>query len=319
MLPLLIFSSQFSEPTRDFYIAISPMYSIWIIFTLVFLPIEKFGYWLWVYLSKKFKLKSSVIQRELEAAMRRKDFDYYHKIPYLMGILTVVMYFSGGMPFLIIMFSPFMLIYFWIEKLMLLKFYRKPKNLDATTLRIADYVILGILIIHIFSAIIMFGTSNVFPVNTKQVTGVRKGYITQYYNASKISFFAKFWVVTNIPYLIMLVLCIIFISLTYCNRNKVWWRKFNYFPMSYSVKYKFIPATYGRMKAIKVIGETSYNMADIDKYREALATFDMSKINDEAFKVSYSQLFQTSNGPVDTLSKLNLSSQPDNRDESFHK
>ena len=142
MLPLLIFSSQFSEPTRDFYIAISPMYSIWIIFTLVFLPIEKFGHWLWVYLSKKFKLKSSVIQRELEAAMRRKDFDYYHKIPYLMGILTVVMYFSGGMPFLIIMFSPFMFIYFWIEKLMLLKFYRKPKNLDATTLRIADYVIL---------------------------------------------------------------------------------------------------------------------------------------------------------------------------------
>jgi hypothetical protein len=46
VLPLLIFAGQFSEPTRDFYIAISPIYSLWIIATLALLPIEKFSYWI---------------------------------------------------------------------------------------------------------------------------------------------------------------------------------------------------------------------------------------------------------------------------------
>jgi len=68
-----------------------------------------------------------------------------------------------------------------------------------------------------------------------------------------------------------------------------------------------------------VIGETTYNIADISKYKEALSTFDMSSIKDEAFKSSYSNLFQTSNGPVDTMSKLNLSSLPDKTVETMEK
>jgi len=74
--------------------------------------------------------------------MRKKEFEFYHKIPYLMGLLTVVMYFVAAMPFLITIFAVYLLGYLWIEKLMLLKFYRKPSNLEDTPLRISDYLIL---------------------------------------------------------------------------------------------------------------------------------------------------------------------------------
>mmetsp|Transcript_21324 Transcript_21324/g.18930 ORF Transcript_21324/g.18930 Transcript_21324/m.18930 type:complete len:258 (+) Transcript_21324:94-867(+) len=164
---------------------------------------------------------------------------------------------------------------------------------------------------HLFSAISMYGTAEVFPESTEYIEGIRKGYSTNYYQPKDVSFFQKFGIVTNLPFLVLLMLVGIFFLLTYVFRNSVWWRKFKYFSMNYSKKFKFIPPSYTRAKKSMVIGEVSYNMADIQKYKEALSKFDMSKINEDAFKSSYSQLFQTSNGPVDTLSKLNLSSLPD--------
>ncbi|CAI2380575.1 unnamed protein product [Moneuplotes crassus] len=319
VVPLCVFATQFDEPTRKYYIAISPMYSLWMIFTVGFLPVEKFTYWFWVWLRRKMKQKSCVLQKELEDNLRRKEFDYYHKIPYLMGLLTVVMYLVNGIPFLLLMFAIFVFLYFWIEKLLVLKFYRKPKNLDGTPFAMVDYMVILILIAHVFSCISTFGTADIFPESSKKVQGTRKGYYTSYYQVKEKGFFEKFGAVINIPYLIMLVSIIVFMTICYLCRNKIWWSKFRFFSMNFRYKYKYIPPSFTRTKNSAVIGEVSYNMADLEKYKEALATFDLSKINDEAFKSSYSQLFQTSNGPFDTLAKLNLHSSPDKTGDSFNK
>lgn len=311
LLPLAVFSGQFAEPTRKWYIAISPMYSVWILATLFFLPFEKFGYWLIVSIYRKLKRKSVIIQKEYEDLYSKREFDFTHKMPYLLGLLTIVMYFVGGMPFLIIIFALYALAYFWIEKLMILRFYKKPNNLDEIAMRFSDYIILCIFVMHLFSAIIMFGTADVFPTDTEYVNGVRKGYTTNYYQAKAVSFAGKFGLITNIPYLALLALVIIFFVLTFVFRNKVLCRKFKYFPMSFSHKYKYVPGTYNRVKNNCVIGEVTYNIADLEKYRDALTTLDLSKINQDGFKAGYSQLFQTSNGPIETLSKLNMSSLPD--------
>ncbi|CAI2381386.1 unnamed protein product [Moneuplotes crassus] len=319
IVPLVVFADQFKEPTRDYYLAISPMYSLWIIFTVGLLPLEKFSYWLRVILKRKMTRKSCIIQRELEENMRRKELGYHHKIPYLLGILTVVMYLVPGLPFLLMVFSIFVLIYFWVEKLLILKFYRKPRNLDGTQLEIVDYMVVLILLLHIFSCISTFGTTDIFPEDTKRVQGTRKGFSTSYYEPSEKGFFEKLGVIINIPYVIMLSLILLFLVLCFLCRNKIWWRKFKFFSMSFRYKYKYIPSTFSKAKNLVIIGETSYNMADIERYRQVFATFDLSNINDDAFKSSYSQLFQTSNGPVDTLSKLNLHSSPDKINDSFNK
>lgn len=197
MLPLLIFTKLYSEPTRQFYVAVSPTYSLFMIFTVSFLPFEKLGYWALISVTKRIKRRNSVIQREYEDALRRKEFDFTHNMPYLLGLLTIVFFFVGGMPFLILIFAVYALMYFWIEKVMVLKFYRKPKYLEGTAMRFADYIVVGILIMHIFVSIIMYATDEVFPQDTKYVEGIRRGYFTNYYEPKRINFFKKFGVVTN--------------------------------------------------------------------------------------------------------------------------
>lgn len=224
------------------------MYSMWAIFTLGFLPFEKFGYWLIVSLCRRLKYKKCVIQKELENVLRRKEFDLTHKVPYLLGLTTVVFFFVGGIPFMMIMFGAFAFMYYWIEKLMILKFYRKPGYLDGTSLRFADYIILGIFIMHLIVSIAMYGTADVFPKEATLVRGFRKGYVTSYYEIKNLSFFEKFGLLTNLGHLLLLIFVVIFIILTLVFRNKVWCRKFKYFPIKYSVKMKHIPGTYTRVK-----------------------------------------------------------------------
>lgn len=244
----MAFTKSYSEPTRNFYIAASPMYSMWAIFTLGFLPFEKFGYWLVVSLCRRLKYKKCVIQKDLENTLRRKQFDITHKVPYLLGLATVVFFFVGGIPFMMIMFGTFAMIYYWIEKLMVLKFYRKPGYLDETSLRFADYIILGIFIMHLIVSIVMYGTADVFPKEATRTRGFRKGYVTSYYEIQGISFFEKFGLLTNLGHLLLLIFVIIFIILTLVFRNKIWCRKFKYFPIKYSVKMKHIPGTFARVK-----------------------------------------------------------------------
>ena len=58
---------------------------------------------------------------------------------------------------------------------------------------------------HLFSSIIIFGTSDIFPEETEFVSGTRKGYETNYYQPKKVNFFQKFGLVTNIPFILLLI------------------------------------------------------------------------------------------------------------------
>lgn len=104
---------------------------------------------------------------------------------------------------------------------MLLKFYRKPLNLDETALRFADYVIILILFMHIFCSIVAYGTADVFPMDVERVRGLRRGYNTYYYNPKHISFFQKLGVPMNLGYVFLIVLLLMFFLLAFLFRNKV--------------------------------------------------------------------------------------------------
>jgi hypothetical protein len=212
------------------------------------LPFEKFGYWLIVYLYRKIYIRKCVIQKEVEALLGRREFNFTHEIPYLLGLTTVVFFYTSGIPFLMMIFPWFLIAYFYIEKLMLLKFYKKPVNLDETALRFADYVVVLILFMHAFCSIVAFGTADVFPMDTERVHGLRRGFTTYYYKPKNISFFSKLGVPMNLGYIFLIILLLVFFLLAFLFRNKVICRKFKYFPMSYSSKVKYIPGTYERVK-----------------------------------------------------------------------
>lgn len=52
-----------------------------------------------------------------------------------------------------------------------------------------------------------------------------------------------------------------------------------------------------------MIGQTTYNIADLDKYKDALSSMDLGKMNEEGFAQSYSQLFQSS-GAINSLAQF---------------
>lgn len=171
---------------------------------------------------------------------------------------------------------------------------------------------------HLFNSIIMYGTADVFPIDVTYVQGIRRGYYTSYYIPTPQSFIEKFGNRYNVMFLILLILILIFLILAFIFRNKIWCRKFKYFPMSFQFKLRYIPVTYGRMKTNCIIGETTYKIADLEKYREYLNSMDLGKLVEEGLGSSYSQLFQNSSA-IETLGKLNKEIDTENKDESSNK
>ena len=114
MLPLIVFSTQYTELTRGFYPITSPLYSIFFIFTVGLLSIEKFVYWMFMSCNRKIKKMKAVIQKEIKNALRHPSFDITHKVPYLLGLLTITMFYVGGIPIFIFFFFLFIFVYFWI-------------------------------------------------------------------------------------------------------------------------------------------------------------------------------------------------------------
>lgn len=84
-------------------------------------------------------LKYAKIQKEIEDSLKRPTLDLTHRMSFLLAITTIVYFFCGGMPLMLILFTGYMLLFYWVEKFMVLKFYRKPVNLDDTVMKLSDY------------------------------------------------------------------------------------------------------------------------------------------------------------------------------------
>lgn len=67
------------------------------------------------------------------------------------------------------------------------------------------------------------------------------------------------------------------------------------------------------------MGETSYNVSNLEKYKEAIAAMDLGKFGEKNIGASYSQLFQSSGVIQDTASKLNISTTPDKGIDTLNK
>lgn len=189
---------------------------------------------------------------------------------FLLAVMTIVYFFCPGMPLLMIFFVVFVLMFYWIEKHMILRFYKKPINLDDTVMKLSNYAVIAIILVHMINAIQMFGTSSVFPVDTKYESGRRRGYPTSYYVPDDINVIEKFFLP---PECVVILLAIAFILvvlfLIFLFRNKILCQKFKFFPMKFSAKMRYIPPTYTNMKLKGVVlGETTYRIADLPKYKE---------------------------------------------------
>ena len=88
--------------------------------------------------------------------------------------------------------------------------------------------------------------------------------------------------------------------------------------MDFRFKIRYIPVTYTRIKDNWVLGEKTYKIADLEKYKESLSWMDFRKIAEEGLASSYSQFFQNSSD-VEAVGRLNHDVETENKDISSMK
>ena len=81
----------------------------------------------------------------------------------MLTVLSVILFYSGGMPILYPIAACFFFVSFWMDKCLLFKCYKKPIKFDdhlaTNTLSLFKYII----VLHVLGVILMFGLTPILP------------------------------------------------------------------------------------------------------------------------------------------------------------
>lgn len=144
-------------------------------------------------------------QHELNQLYLGPEFDLASKTAVALNIISSCFYYSGGIPLLnIICFVSLFLIY-WIEKMLIINHYRKPRIYDNRVNTLALKIWMFIIILHCGFSLIMYSSVTLWPAEYEENSdGIIVGKST---NTQRI---------TNIPAIGMMVMIVfIFISIFY--------------------------------------------------------------------------------------------------------
>jgi hypothetical protein len=89
------------------------------------------------------------------------NFDIGTRYSQILVTIFVVLIYSPGMPILYVCCFLFMFITYWVDKILLLRFYRKPPNIDLFVAELFDIMILFGMILHFAFAIWMYGNKGI--------------------------------------------------------------------------------------------------------------------------------------------------------------
>jgi len=121
------------------------------------------------------KIKQGCDKRNLEPGKKtkkvtRKDyinlylgpnFDMGRRYSQILVTIFVVLIYSPGMPILYVCAFLFFLICYWVDKILLLRFYRSPPKIDLFIAKLFDVIVLAGLILHYCFAIWMYGNDSI--------------------------------------------------------------------------------------------------------------------------------------------------------------
>ncbi len=103
------------------------------------------------------------MQYDLNKSQAGFDFDPEVRYPQILNTLFVSMWFGGGMPIVILLAAVAFLITYYLDKLLILKFYnkRKAEMLDGSIVRFATKLLPIAIIFHLTVTIYIYGSNDV--------------------------------------------------------------------------------------------------------------------------------------------------------------
>ena len=117
------------------------------------------GFSLW---RRPKKVETSIIQGDMNDAAAGPELDIRSKYASCILALYLTLFFCSGMPILIFFSALFFIGLYWIEKLALIHYYRKPKYIGHTTNPMAVQLIPFALMVHVAVALFAYGSESIF-------------------------------------------------------------------------------------------------------------------------------------------------------------
>ncbi|CAI2376387.1 unnamed protein product [Moneuplotes crassus] len=278
--PILVFDSKEHSMPREWYLKTGMLY-LWYFFALlVIYPLEVFSCVLLTKLFQKVQQKKAILQKELNKEFEGAELDYSHKIGRLISHFLICFVLSPGLPLLPLIFYVNLLIYCFIEKALILSFYRR---MEAITNFIRQLTIQTLCIVFISTCVMsiaMYGNEEIFPTETKTESGLVFGLTLDYYIPESRNFIDKIFALTGIPFLCIIIfgMCI-YIFLCLAHKDKAVLKQFKHFALMWHplrVESRTLDNTL-------VYSSKSYDPKESEKYSESLEKID-KKFNREESK-----------------------------------
>lgn len=280
-----VVQGNYSDLTREWYDDVGNTITVTIIvsifsphaFDLVFLyPLSM--------LKRKLFYRFFKSQYKLNKFFRGPNFDISDSLSQLLAVIFTSFMYSAGIPFLNILCGVALFITYWVNKLLLLRYYRTPPvyshNINDKMLKFMPFVI----IFHCAFAIYAYGSSEIFP------TGYTKKASSNYVIPHHTTFLGRIGKKHGIVYMIVIGLSFLtFVALKRLNAfNVKKFRRGKIYDESH-----VLTASFTKLKAeCKFSGITSYNIYENPEYSFLICALDSvahqkkelekSKIDDES-------------------------------------
>lgn len=128
----------------------------------------------------------------------------------------IAFYHGPGLPILYVLFVIQLGLFLMTEKFLLLKFYKKFNHIEPYVRQFIIHSILIMLFIHMFRAIDILGSEEIFPDEVKETIGLKSGTLLYYYTSDKTSYMDRLLLPAGIAYLLFSIGLAVFYAL-------IWW------------------------------------------------------------------------------------------------
>ena len=106
--------------------------------------------------------RKAVSQRDMDRAYEGARFELEMRYAYVLNTLAVCYFYAGGIPSLLPIAIVSLLITFWVDKWLLLRFYRRPPAYNAALARSMTSQMPYILLLHLSFSAWMYGNGDIF-------------------------------------------------------------------------------------------------------------------------------------------------------------
>lgn len=182
----------------------------------------------------------------------------------------IAFYHGPALPILYVFFFMHIGVFMLVEKLLMLKFYRRFEHIQPYIRQYLIHVVLLMLFFHFFRAIDILGSEEIFPKSYEEKLGLKSGTLLYYYEPKENKYADKLVLPQGIIYfLFAIVLTVFYILIWWSHRKNILGKLFSWCALL--DKHSNSPA---RLQSLKqrnlVYHPDSYKFEMIYKYSEVL-------------------------------------------------